>query len=110
MPWQFSCYLPDDPNFPRLKKIAEDFEKATREDTSFKLCRMVGVGLLAGAIKRSPLIAAYNCCQYVEARYRRGVDDQAEKATGAKREEIDKRRWWSRMQLIGTVGHHEFYA
>jgi len=92
MPYQFSCYLPGDPNFPILKKIAADPGKAAAGNVTFRLCSDVAAGLLSGSIPRNPLIQASHCCQYLTPFAKAGVD------------------WWKTMNLVATIDHHEFYA
>lgn len=110
MPWQFSCFLPSDPNFIALKMMALSFDNQYARSITVQKCYAVACGLIDGTIARTPEIAAHHICQYVEANYRQKIDDSAKTAIGPKLVGIDKSRWWIRMKLAATVGHHEFYA
>lgn len=110
MPWQFSCFLPQDPNFIALKMMAANFDAQYRQSGTLQKCYAVASGLIDGTIARTPEIAAHHICQYVEANYRQKIDESTKTATGAALEKINKSRWWIRMKLVTTVGHHEFYV
>src|SRR3990170_4207690 len=45
MPWQFSCFLPADPNFPALKLIAENFDVQRLRSRTLQLCYDIASGL-----------------------------------------------------------------
>lgn len=89
-PYQFSCFLPSDPNFAKLKAIAEDWEHGLLDSAPLQKCHAVAKGLLNGVIPRDPVIAAHHCTQYC------AIDAQPD--------------WKKTMRLIGTVSRHEFYA
>jgi len=90
MPYQFSCFLPADPNFKALKLIAGDWETKIARSKVLSECYAITSGLLDGTIPRTPEIAAAHCCQY-----------KTRRATAA---------WAKKMKVILTIGQHEFYA
>jgi hypothetical protein len=90
MPYQFSCYLPDDPNFPALKLIAHDWESKITHSQDLRDCFNVAGLLLSGSISRTKVIAENNATQY-----------KTIKCSAA---------WAKKMKLVATIGHHEFYA
>ena len=90
MPYQFSCYLPGDPNFHALKLIAENWPVKFMRSQVLQECYQVADGLIRGDISRTPEIAAAHCCQY-----------KTKKASAA---------WAKKMKVILTIGQHEFYA
>ena len=118
MPYQFSCFLPADPNFIALKLIVQNFDAQYGRSSALQKCFAIASGLIDGTIPRTPEIAEHHICQYVETNYRQKIDDSATSkdtlqralTTGPKLDEINKSRWWIRMKLVATFGHHEFYA
>jgi len=90
MPYQFSCFLPADPNFKALKLIAGDWGTKIARSKVLSECYAITSGLLDGTIPRTPEIAAAHCCQY-----------KTRRATAA---------WAKKMKVILTIGQHEFYA
>ena len=115
MPYQFSCYLPEDPNFPKLKAIAENWDAAIDQTSSLHHCYRIAAGLLDGVIPRDMVIAKFNATQYVTAAYRSMMDRKADELRDAespmgKLAIFDKKRWWIRMRKVTTIGAHEFYA
>ena len=90
MPYQFSCYLPGDPNFHALRLIAQDWETKAMRSMAMSECYQVATGLIDGIIPRTPEIAAAHCCQY-----------KTIKARAA---------WAKKMKVILTINQHEFYA
>ena len=113
-PWQFSAFLPADPNWPRLKEIAADFATAVIQSPALMTCLTIAEGILTGAIPRDPVITTHNCTQYVTSAWRTLMDKKAAELTAQGRAAdlavLDKKRWWIRMRRIATIGHHEFYA
>lgn len=97
MPYQFSCLLPDDPNFEPLSFIADDFDLKRSRSSLLSECYLIARGLINGEIPRTPEIAANHICQYVTAAYRKAAP-------------IQSNRWWEKMKLAATIGSHEFYA
>lgn len=110
MPYQFSCFLPTDPNFIALKMMALSFDSQYARSISLQQCYGVAAGLIDGTIARTPAISAHHICQYVEENYRQKIDGVAKIAVGQKLEKINGSRWWIRMKLVTQVGHHEFYV
>ncbi len=114
MPRQFSCFLPNDKNFPKLQAIAENWAEAWSKLPSLQNCYHLAAGLLNNVIPRDIVIAKNHCTQYVAIAWRTMLDAQAADLAAAGREEqlaaLDKKRWWIRMRLVATIGTHEFYA
>lgn len=92
MPYQFSCFLPQDPNYIDLKITARNFDARYEKSSALQKCYAVASGLIDGTIARTPEIAATHCCQYATARGAEGV------------------AWDDKMKLVATIGHHNFYA
>lgn len=90
MPWQFSCFLPTDPNFIALRIMAVSFAAQYQRSKSVQDCYAVASGLLDGTIARTPEIAAHQVCQYCTV--------------------AASPDWKKKMKLVATVGHHEFYT
>lgn len=90
MPYQFSCYLPDDPNFIALKLIAESWDEKYRQSIALQQCYKIAKGLIEDNIPRTKEIADNHCCQY------KTIDCKAD--------------WAGKMKLVVTIGRHEFYA
>ena len=90
MPYQFSCYLPKDPNFPKMREFAEDWQAAVAKSASLRACYDIAAGLLNGVIPRDPIIAKNHATQYLR------VDCDA--------------NWEKKMTKVATVGAHDFYA
>jgi hypothetical protein len=92
MPYQFSCYLPNDPNFNALRLIAVDWETKAMRSMVMSECYQVAVGLLNESIPRTPEIAATHCCQYMTEAARKGA------------------KWDDNMRVVAKIGHHVFFA
>jgi len=90
MPWQFSCFLPGDPNFKALKLIAGDWDTKVARSKVLLECYAIASGLLTGTIPRTPIIAERNCCQY--------------------KTKAAKAAWADKMERVAVIGHHEFYV
>ncbi len=90
MPWQFSCFLPGDPNSAGLKLIAQNFGNQCLRYALVQQCYVIATGLLEGTIARTPEIAANHACQYCTD----AVDPD----------------WKKKMTRVAAIGHHEFYA
>jgi len=58
-PWQFSCFLPADPNFESLKAKAENWEKALQDNTALRECLEIAAGLLGGIILPNVIATHY---------------------------------------------------
>jgi len=90
MPWQFSCFLPGDPNFPQLARIAEDFDAALGKSAALVICHDIARGVLDGRIPRDPIVAATHAVQYCT---------------------VDCRpKWAAKMREVAQIGRHIFYA
>lgn len=90
MPYQFSCYLPDDPNFQALKLIAENWAEKYQNSLVLQQCYRIASDLIDGLIPRTPAIATNHVTQY------KTINCPAS--------------WADKMKLITTIGNHEFYA
>ena len=94
-PYQFSCYLPGDPNFEGLRMIAKDWDNKIKSSVSLAACYQVASSMIDGIIPRTKEISESHCCQYL---------------TTALRKSKLCPEWVKKMKLILTEGHHEFYA
>lgn len=90
MPYQFSCFLPADPNFKVLRQIAENWQASIEHLGALIRCHDIFAGLMSGTIPRDPIVAANHCTQYLT------VDCDA--------------AWEKKMRRVATIGRHEFYA
>lgn len=95
MPYQFSCFLPDDPNFPALKLIAADWDNKFMQSAELRECCNVVALLMSGSILKTAAIEENHACQYLTTALRKS------KACPA---------WAKKMKLVATIGNHEFYA
>lgn len=86
-PYQFSCYLPKDPNRAKMLDIAQNWDLRIAKDKSLQECFAATQGLLSSNIPRNPI-----AIQYYDPR---GVDKAPD--------------WASTMKYITTIGHHLFY-
>lgn len=109
-PYQFSCYLPKDPNRPVLVRIAKDFLGYYRRSGVLMECSNIAKGIIDGTIPRDTNLALVHCCQYITGDYRKYIDKMwHEESNTEKKAEIDKKRWWKEMKLLKVIEHHEFY-
>jgi N-acetylmuramoyl-L-alanine amidase len=95
MPYQFSCFLPNDPNFPALKLIAQDWDNKFTQSKDLRECYNVTAMLLSGSILRTAEIADSHATQYL---------------TTALRKSKGCPSWVNKMKCVATIGSHEFYA
>jgi N-acetylmuramoyl-L-alanine amidase len=95
MPYQFSCYLPNDKNFNALKAIANDWDNKIKQSQPLRECLNITGLLLSQSINRTPEIAKYHATQYLTASLRKS------KACPA---------WVKKLKLVAAVGSHEFYC
>lgn len=113
-PYQFSCYLPNDPNYTALKLIAADWNRKYIASPSLRECYTVALGLISGTIPQTDILAQNHCCQYVTAAYRLALDRQAAEAAASNQAEqlkkLDKKRWWKQMRFLAKIAAHEFYG
>jgi hypothetical protein len=91
-PYQFSCYLPGDPNRRKLYVISINWDDAMTLDPALNDCYGIASGLIDGTIPRDPELALANCCQYLTTAAKTGAD------------------WWVKMRFLKKMGAHEFYA
>jgi hypothetical protein len=89
-PLQFSCFNPDNVNYPKLLHISEHWDETMEDDSALKACWTIALGLLSGNIPRTPEIAAKHCVNYM---------------TPAARDDVS---WDDRMAVIATIGGHIF--
>lgn len=94
-PYQFSCFLPNDPNFNALKMIAQDWEHKYLQSKDLQDCFHIALDLLAGRILRQSDIAENHAMQYL---------------TTALRKSKACPDWVRKMKRVATVDNHEFYA
>jgi hypothetical protein len=90
MPYQFSCFLPNDPNYPALRQIAGEWDEALQRSAVLTQCYEISRGLLSGEIPRDPVIAANHATQY--------------KTISC------KAVWEKDFKYVTTLGHHDFYC
>jgi hypothetical protein len=95
MPYQFSCYLPGDPNFKALKIIAQDWDNKYKSSPVLQSCYHIASDLIDGIFPRVKEIADSHCCQYL---------------TTTLRQSKLCPKWVKGMNLVLTEGLHEFYA
>lgn len=94
-PYQFSCFLPSDPNFPALKMIADDWENKYLQSKDLQDCFHIALDLLTGRTLRTAAIAENHATQYL---------------TTALRKSKFCPDWVKKMKRVATVGSHEFYV
>jgi len=95
MPYQFSCFLPNDPNFKSLKLIAGDWDAKYNRSRDLQDCYHVAYDLLVGRIVRTPEIAESHATQYLTADLRKSKFCPS---------------WVKEMKRVAVIGSHEFYA
>ena len=88
MPFQFSCFLPSDPNFHALRLIAEDWDTKAMRSMDLSECYTIAIGLISGDIPR--LEDIQGSTQY------KTIDCPA--------------LWATKMKLVATIGGHQFYS
>ena len=110
-PYQFSCYLPKDPNRIILLKIAKDIGSFYQKSKPLQECIDLAKGLVEDTINRDADLSESHCCQYLTSILRRLMDRQyVDEADKAKKAILNSKRWWKDMQLIKVIGAHEFYS
>lgn len=90
MPYQFSAFLPSDPNFQPLKLIAENWDEKYMQSHDLRECYHVAENLISGKCDRVPEIARAHATQYKTI------------ACSAP--------WAKKMKWVCTIGRHEYYA
>jgi spore germination cell wall hydrolase CwlJ-like protein len=84
-PYQFSCFLENDPNYPKLAKIAENFMEAMTTNQVLNDCYGIADGLLSGRIQPNVIATHY--------------------------ETIETHAWWDKsMKLVTIIGGHKFFV
>jgi len=91
-PYQFSIYLPGDPNRAALKRMAADWDRFHFASVPLQECFGIARGLIDGTVPRDPDLAAAHCCQYLTTAAKANV------------------KWWKKMNFVKKIGAHEFYA
>jgi len=86
-PFQFSCFLPDDPQFEKLKKLARNWDD---RNSILGVCLYFAEGLINGTVPRTSEIAEHHVTQY------KRCDCPAS--------------WEKDMTKITTIGDHDFYS
>ncbi len=90
MPYQFSCFLPSDPNFPKLTAVAKDYDHRLDVSESLMTCYVIANGLIKGTLLRDPIILTTHATQY---------------------KTIDCKAVWEKdFRKVATIGHHDFYS
>lgn len=89
-PYQFSCFLPNDPNYPKLRQIAENWFKSVMSDKALNDCYALASNLIDKMTPRNSMIKAHHVLQY-------------------KTKDCDA-GWAKSMKLITIIGNHQFYA
>lgn len=59
-PYQFSCFLKSDPNYPILLGIAQDPQGERTKNRTFQTCYEIAEGLLSGAEARATEATSYH--------------------------------------------------
>lgn len=87
-PYQFSCFLPDDPNFKILHLITLGWATKLQQSPVLRECLAIAKGMINGEIPRDDrLLDAINY-----------------KASGC------RAAWASKMRRVIKIGNHVFYA
>jgi N-acetylmuramoyl-L-alanine amidase len=94
-PYQFSCYLPSDPNFPALKLLAGDWQHKYVQSPELQNCYQIADGLIDGEIPETPEIAEHHACQYV---------------TNAMLHSTSPPSWVGKMSLVVVIGGQSFFC
>ena len=95
MPYQFSCFLPNDPNYKALKMIADNWQEKYLRSNDLQDCYHCACDLIAGRTLRTADIEANHATQYLTTALRKS------KACPG---------WVKKMKLVATIGNHEFYS
>jgi hypothetical protein len=89
-PFQFSCFLPSDPNFSALKLIAMDWDTKLMRSLALQGLYGIASDLIDGLIPRTPEITKNHATQY------KTIECKA--------------AWADKMILVTVIGNHQFYA
>jgi spore germination cell wall hydrolase CwlJ-like protein len=87
-PVQFSCFLPKDPNRPKLIAIATNWDSEFEKDVALRECYEVAKGLIEKTIPRYP-----EALQYINPKAVAQLPD-----------------WYFTMKKVAVIGRHEFFA
>lgn len=91
-PYQFSCFNENDPNYPKLLRISEQWDEAIETNTDINECWGIALGLITGNIDRTPEIAETHCVNYMTETARNRV------------------KWDDEMKVVATIGNHVFLS
>ena len=80
-PYQFSCFLKNDPNYPILLKIAQNFDGYTNK--TLDECETIAIDLYHDGKRNT------------EATHYKTLDCRAS--------------WENKLKLVATIGNHNFY-
>jgi N-acetylmuramoyl-L-alanine amidase len=94
-PYQFSCFLPHDPNFPALKLLAGDWQNKYVQSPELQNCYQIADGLIDKEIPETPEIAEHHAYQYV---------------TNALLHSDNPPNWAGKMSLVVVIGNQSFFA
>lgn len=83
-PYQFSCFLTNDPNYPKLRHIAEQWDEEMTQSAVLNDCYGIADGLIEGRIEPN-----------IEATHYKTLNCHAS--------------WAAKMVIVGTIGNHSFY-
>jgi N-acetylmuramoyl-L-alanine amidase len=84
LPFQFSCYLPNDPNYKKLYAIASDWDYFVGIDNALKECSDIAGALINGRIQPNIIATHYKTLNCAAS-------------------------WAGQMRKVGVIGHHEFF-
>ena len=87
-PYQFSCFLPDDPNFKILHLITLGWTEKLQQSSVLRECLAIAKGMINGEIPR-------------DERLREAINYKAVGCRAA---------WASKMRRVIKIGNHVFYA
>jgi spore germination cell wall hydrolase CwlJ-like protein len=88
-PYQFSCYLSNDPNYPHLVNISNDFDAALQRFAALRECYDIADGMITGRIARNTTAMQY-------------LNPQVAGET--------KKKWLaSGMKSVLIIGRHEWF-
>ena len=77
-PYQFSCFLPDDPNFAILKEIHQRYEEFLENDVVFRECYYIAKGVFEGWIRDLTDGALYYHSRAISPRWSNAYSRKAE--------------------------------
>lgn len=93
--YQFSCFNEFDKGYGKILHIAENWDEAIATNFSLMGCHALAVGLLAGKIPRTQALADSHAKNYLNPTYAAPT----------------KEKWLGKgMNIVATIGNHEFFA